>query len=92
MPFTDLILHRAWLLWNRWNPDAIVFNSWSVYGTPSYWVQRLFKHSSGAQLLPVTLLDDFSATPAVVSAIRRHDSNTGEKSLIIKVCGLLIRR
>jgi alpha-N-arabinofuranosidase len=23
----------------RWNPDAIVFNSWQSYGTPSYWVQ-----------------------------------------------------
>lgn len=22
-----------------WNPDAIVFNSWQSYGTPSYWVQ-----------------------------------------------------
>nr|TKW22660.1 hypothetical protein SEVIR_4G242900v2 [Setaria viridis] len=21
-----------------WNPDAIVFNSWQHYGTPSYWM------------------------------------------------------
>ncbi|CAM6106507.1 unnamed protein product [Calypogeia fissa] len=69
----------------RWNPDAIVFNSWRVYGTPSYWVQRLFKDSSGAQLLPVSLKDDFSATPAVVSAVRRRDDDSGEESLIIKV-------
>ncbi|KAK7336378.1 hypothetical protein VNO77_16918 [Canavalia gladiata] len=35
----------------RWNPDAIVFNSNQVYGTPSYWVQTLFKESNGATFL-----------------------------------------
>ena len=35
----------------RWNPDAILFNSSLLYGTPSYWVQTFFKQSSGAFLL-----------------------------------------
>ncbi|XP_077241516.1 alpha-L-arabinofuranosidase 1-like [Tasmannia lanceolata] len=34
----------------RWDPDAIVFNSWQQYGTPSYWMQQFFKESSGATL------------------------------------------
>jgi len=35
----------------RWNPDAIVFSSNQVYGTPSYWVQFMFRESNGATLL-----------------------------------------
>uniref|UniRef100_A0A0E0MJ88 non-reducing end alpha-L-arabinofuranosidase n=2 Tax=Oryza punctata TaxID=4537 RepID=A0A0E0MJ88_ORYPU len=31
-----------------WNPDAIVFNSWQQYGTPSYWMQTYFRESSGS--------------------------------------------
>ena len=26
----------------NWNPNAIHFDSGNVFGTPSYWVQRLF--------------------------------------------------
>jgi len=29
----------------HWNPDAIVFNSYQTYGTPSYWNQVLFSNS-----------------------------------------------
>ncbi|MDX1933035.1 MAG: alpha-L-arabinofuranosidase C-terminal domain-containing protein [Capsulimonadales bacterium] len=38
-----------------WNPDAIVFNSGSVFGTPSYHVQRLFAHARPEVSLPTTL-------------------------------------
>jgi len=30
-----------------WNPDAIVFDTDSVYGTPSYWTQVLFSTNKG---------------------------------------------
>ncbi|KHN38807.1 Alpha-L-arabinofuranosidase 1 [Glycine soja] len=36
---------------NRWSPAAIVFNSNQVYGTPSYWVQFMFRESNGATFL-----------------------------------------
>eukprot|EP00899_Mesostigma_viride_P012385 jgi/Mesvir1/21147/Mv14193-RA.1 len=26
----------------KWDPDAIIFNSHALYGTPSYWLQHLF--------------------------------------------------
>lgn len=29
----------------KWNPDAIVFNSYQAYGTPSYWVQHMFSNA-----------------------------------------------
>ncbi|CAF2155654.1 unnamed protein product [Brassica napus] len=51
----------------RWNPDAIVFNSSHLYGTPSYWVQRFFAESSGSTLLTSTLKGNSSSL--VASAI-----------------------
>ncbi|KAL6848924.1 hypothetical protein ACP4OV_021507 [Aristida adscensionis] len=52
--------------YRRWNPDAIVFNSWQQYGTPSYWVQMFSRESSGAVIHPVAItseyLDSFSAS------------------------------
>eukprot|EP00246_Nothoceros_aenigmaticus_P016769 TRINITY_DN7822_c0_g1_i1.p1 TRINITY_DN7822_c0_g1~~TRINITY_DN7822_c0_g1_i1.p1 ORF type:complete len:245 (-),score=43.60 TRINITY_DN7822_c0_g1_i1:103-837(-) len=67
----------------RWNPDAIVFNSWQQYGTPSYWVQHMFRHSNGARLLPFSL--EGNSTPVVVSALLRHSDKEGTDFLVIKV-------
>ncbi|KAL2613771.1 hypothetical protein R1flu_025463 [Riccia fluitans] len=67
----------------RWNPDAIVFNSWQQYGTPSYWVQQLFKHSSGARLLPFSLVLPWGSNP-VMSVLRRHDEHLNADFLVIK--------
>lgn len=36
----------------NWNPDAIVFDSARSYGTPSYWVQRLFSQNRGDVVVP----------------------------------------
>ncbi|CAA7033872.1 unnamed protein product [Microthlaspi erraticum] len=56
----------------RWNPDAIVFNSSHLYGTPSYWVQQFFTESSGATLLNSTLSGDSSSYLVEASAISFH--------------------
>ncbi|MGB9607769.1 MAG: alpha-L-arabinofuranosidase C-terminal domain-containing protein, partial [bacterium] len=37
----------------RWNPDLICFDNANVYGTPSYYVQKLFSENRGDVLLPV---------------------------------------
>ena len=37
----------------QWNPNAIVFDSSQSYGTPSYWVQRLFAQNRPDQLVNV---------------------------------------
>lgn len=39
----------------KWNPDAIVFDNTRSYGTPSYFVQRLFSENTGGRLLPLRL-------------------------------------
>ncbi len=38
-----------------WNPDLIVFNSSSVYGTPSYYGQRMFSNNIPDYVLPITI-------------------------------------
>ena len=57
----------------RWNPDAIVFNSWQHYGTPSYWMQTLFRESSGAMIHPIKISSSYSSSLAA-SAITWQDS------------------
>ncbi|KAG5252596.1 alpha-L-arabinofuranosidase [Salix suchowensis] len=65
----------------RWNPDAIVFNSSKHRGTLSYWVQKLFRESSGATLLDAKLQTNSSTL--VASAITWQNSD-GETCLKIK--------
>lgn len=68
----------------RWNPDAIVFNSWQQYGTPSYWMQRFFKESSGATLVIATIKAN-SSIPVVASAIIWQNSEDNSKYLKVKI-------
>lgn len=39
----------------QWEPDMIRFNNAQVFGTPSYYVQKLFSHSLSATTLPSTI-------------------------------------
>ncbi|WJX25506.1 aspartate-semialdehyde dehydrogenase-like protein [Trifolium repens] len=70
----------------RWNPDAIVFDSHQVYGTPSYWVLKLFKESSGATFLNSILQNNYSTLAA--SAISWKSSIDGKSVLRIKIVNL----
>jgi alpha-L-arabinofuranosidase len=46
----------------KWNPDAIGFDSAASYGTPSYYVQRMFAGSRGDVALPAEV--EGTALPA----------------------------
>ena len=48
--------------WRQWNPNAIDFDNSRVYGTPSYYVQKMFSVNRGDVVLGL----DFQA-PAVKS-------------------------
>ncbi|WP_127495301.1 alpha-L-arabinofuranosidase C-terminal domain-containing protein [Paenibacillus glycanilyticus] len=37
----------------NWKPDMIWFNNHEVYGTPNYYVQQLFMHHQGDQLITI---------------------------------------
>ncbi|WOL17114.1 alpha-L-arabinofuranosidase 1 [Canna indica] len=68
----------------RWNPDAIVFNSWQQYGTPSYWIQTFFTESSGAFFHPSNIQANFSDTLAT-SAITWQNPEDNSNYLKIKI-------
>ncbi|KAG5041887.1 hypothetical protein JHK87_005802 [Glycine soja] len=69
---------------NRWTPDAIAFDSYRHYETPSYWVQCLFIPSSGATLLNSTLLSSSNKSLAA-SAIEYTNPANKKNYLRIKV-------
>lgn len=69
----------------RWSPDAIVFDSWQCYGTPSYWVQHFFKDSSGASILPSAINGSTASNVLAASAVQRFDENSNSEFLDIKV-------
>ncbi|KAM5550572.1 hypothetical protein ABKV19_027618 [Rosa sericea] len=68
----------------RWNPDAIVFNSSQLYGTPSYWVQCFFSESSGATIFNATLQTN-SSTSLLASAISWKSAEDQNTYLRIKI-------
>ncbi|MGC8744609.1 MAG: alpha-L-arabinofuranosidase C-terminal domain-containing protein [Verrucomicrobiia bacterium] len=39
----------------RWNPDLIYFDNHRVFGTPSYYVQKMFSENRGDYVLPVEI-------------------------------------
>ena len=41
--------------YKKWNPDLINFDGSTVYGLPSYYVQKMFSENRGDVLLPITL-------------------------------------
>jgi len=73
----------------RWNPDAIVFNSHEVYGTPSYWVQFMFRESNGAKLLKSQLQTPYPNSLAA-SAILWKNSQDQKTYFKIKVLYMLL--
>ncbi|XP_017416714.1 alpha-L-arabinofuranosidase 1 [Vigna angularis] len=68
----------------KWVPDAIVFDSYQLYGTPSYWVQKLFVESSGATFLPSTLNTN-SSNQLIASTISWKNSTDNKNYIRIKV-------
>ncbi|KAI3868015.1 hypothetical protein MKX03_035231 [Papaver bracteatum] len=68
----------------RWKPDAIVFNSWNQYGTPSYWMQKFFAESSGATLLNHVLQSNLSSS-LVASTIKWRSSEDSTDYIRIKI-------
>jgi alpha-L-arabinofuranosidase len=53
--------------YKRWNPNLINFDSSRVYGTPSYYVQQLFRKYRGDAVLPVKVTGPSEAPSPVAS-------------------------
>lgn len=68
--------------WQKWKPDAIVFDNTRCYGTPSYYVQKLFACNRPDLELPVTLPETTNTVPRLfATAGLKKDSG----DLILKV-------
>ena len=67
----------------QWAPDLIWVNNLQSYGTPDYYVQKLFATNKGNKTVPITLNNDVIAGQDSLYASACIDSATNE--LIIKV-------
>ncbi|CAI9101052.1 OLC1v1038287C1 [Oldenlandia corymbosa var. corymbosa] len=66
------------------NPDAIVFDSSRVYGTPCYYMQQFFRESNGATLLNSTI----NPSSLAASAVLWRSPQNGRIYLRIKVVNM----
>src|SRR5690606_25264066 len=67
----------------QWTPDMIWVDNLRAYGTPNYYVQKLFSTNRGTHVLPL-LMDDKAVTgQQELYASAAFDKNTNE--LILKI-------
>ncbi|MEE2772282.1 MAG: alpha-L-arabinofuranosidase C-terminal domain-containing protein [Bacteroidota bacterium] len=78
--YAPLMAHKeGW----QWTPDMIWFDNLQSYGTPNYYVQKLFGTNSGTNLLKITEDGKELIVQEELYASAVTDSNSGE--LIIKL-------
>jgi alpha-N-arabinofuranosidase len=61
---------RAW----QWDSDLIGYDALNSYGSPSYYVQKLFNHYLGNKIVPVTA----SNIPTQKAPLSKRDSAEGK--------------
>ena len=80
----------------QWQPDLIWFDNSSVYGTPSYYVQKLFSNNVGDRTLPLCCDDSelyISATEDSASGqIYLKIVNATEQEKTVDLSALKLRR
>jgi alpha-N-arabinofuranosidase len=62
--------HRAW----QWESDLIGYDAINSYGSPSYYVQKLFSHYLGDKIVPVTVAN----IPSQKMPLSKRDSAEGK--------------
>ncbi len=78
--YAPLFAHLdAW----QWKTDLIWFNNLNVYGTPSYYVQKLYATNSGTDLLTISLDGEQPTGQQGIYASAVKDKNKNE--LIVKI-------
>ena len=78
--YAPLLAHtQGW----QWTPDLIWFDNLSAYGTPSYYVQKLFSTNKGTHLASVTLDGKSVTGQHGIYASATRDNNTSE--VIVKI-------
>jgi alpha-N-arabinofuranosidase len=67
----------------QWTPDLIWFDNLRAYGTPSYYVQKLFSNNKGTQVLPLLKGGAAISGQQGLYASSVFDKNSGE--IILKI-------
>lgn len=67
----------------QWTPDLIWVNNLQSYGTPDYYVQKLYSVNKGTNVVPITLNNDVVAGQDSLYASASVDTKTND--LIIKL-------
>ena len=67
----------------QWTPDLIWLDNLHVYGTPNYYVQKLFSTNKGTQVLPLLYQDKPVTGQDSLYASAVFDKNTRE--IILKI-------
>ena len=78
--YAPLFAHvDAW----QWAPDLIWFDNLRAFGTPSYYVQKLFGTNTGTRVVPVTINGETAAAQHGLYASASIDGRTGD--IVVKV-------
>ena len=84
--YAPLFAHvDAW----QWRPDLIWFDNLSLVKTPNYYVQQLYGHNAGTNVLPLTMQNEPVTGQNDLYATAAVDKKTNE--LIIKIANTGIR-
>ena len=67
----------------QWTPDLIWVNNLEAYGTPNYYVQKLYSLNRGTRILPITMSNEVVAGQDSLYATACFDEKTND--LIVKV-------
>lgn len=67
----------------QWTPDLIWVNNLHSYGTPDYYVQKMYANNKGSKVVPITLNNDVVAGQDSLYASACIDAVTNE--LIVKI-------
>jgi len=67
----------------QWAPDLIWYDNLHAYGTPSYYVQKLYSNNKGNKVVPITLGKDVVAGQDSIYASAVIDTKTNQ--LIVKI-------
>ncbi|MBO6239457.1 MAG: alpha-L-arabinofuranosidase [Butyrivibrio sp.] len=85
----------ARLNYTQWQPDLIWFNGKSSYGTPSYYVQKIYSNFTGTELIDVDY-DDLEKDRVYVTATKDDEHvyvkiiNAGAKDVDIDLSKILV--
>ena len=71
----------------QWTPDLIWFDNLQSYGSPNYYVQKLFSNNRGTQVVPIELNNQVIAGQDSLYASACIDKNANE--LIIKIANTI---